>query len=59
MSRLAAALSILGLISVQSDDELRKALEDQVAGKEWGYDDFAAAAAAAKKSGRPILAVVR
>jgi hypothetical protein len=47
------------LLGMQSRDELRQALKDEVAGKEWHYDNFADAVAASKQSGKPILAVVR
>jgi hypothetical protein len=51
--------AVAALLAMQSKDELRSALKDEFAGREWIYDDMPAALAAAKASGRPILAVVR
>jgi len=59
MSRITMALALLALLPQQGNDELKKALNDEVAGAEWIYDDVAAGIAAAKKDGRPILVVFR
>jgi len=62
MARLALALAAIAALLPQDGAgnlELRKQLKDEVSGDEWIYDDFAAATAAAKKDGRPIMAVFR
>lgn len=59
MHRIAAAVVALALWPQEGDEELRKALRDDVAGPEWIYDDLDAAVAAARRDGRPIFAVVR
>jgi hypothetical protein len=59
MSRTTIALALLALLPQQGNDELRKALNDEVAGADWIYDDVGAGLAAAKKDGRPVLVVFR
>jgi hypothetical protein len=56
MNRLALALAAFCCLP---QDDLRKTLQDDVAGDEWIYDDWSAAVAQAKKDGRPIFALVR
>ena len=59
MIKYTFSIAAAALLGMQSNDELRQALKDEVAGKEWHYDNFSDAAADSKRSGKPILAVVR
>ena len=59
MTRPTLALALLLLLGQDGNQQLRRALSDEVAATGWIYDDYAAGVAAAKKDGRPMLIVFR
>jgi hypothetical protein len=60
MRRFLLATAILGVISAGSyGQSLQDVLEDVEVGDHWDYNDWEAASAAAKRSGKPVLALFR
>lgn len=56
---LLAGAVLLTAAGLQAQERLRKALADDRVAPHWIYDDFPAAAAQAKATGKPILALLR
>lgn len=59
MTRITPLFGAALLLAMAAQESLKEALKDEVAGEEWIYDDYAAAVAAARESGKPILAYFR
>jgi hypothetical protein len=58
MRTLLALAGLALALAPQDKSALKAALKDPAKG-DWIYDDFPAAVAEAKKTGKPILAVLR